>query len=62
MTYSTHLVSDNQELSVAGLHAIQDLQVRDTVLPINAKVGAETVHVKCLQLFDLPLEWNPELA
>lgn len=55
VSHPCHLGSDYQE-SNAGRHcAVQDLQIGDTVLPINAKDGAENLHVKFLQLFEVHL-------
>lgn len=46
MSHLLHL--GNQGFNAGGLHVIKDLQVGDTVLPMNTKDGVEGLHVKFL--------------
>lgn len=39
VSHPPHWVSDNQGISAGELHAIQDLQVGDMIMPTDAKSG-----------------------
>ena len=62
VSHPSQLGFDEYGFNAGTLCTVQDLKVCDTVLPSDAKYGAEGTHVKVLQLLNMAVVQSPSLT
>ena len=61
ISYPSQLDLDEYGLNPGTLCTVQDLEVCDMVLPVDANYGTEGTHTKVLQLVNMPVVQCPSL-